>query len=415
MFTIAALVDQISKFYKVTSSANATLHSHSNCSGTHVHPPPGQLVRLGVCAMDKKTRAKSMQAVLERLKSTNDFHIIVFGDDLILNKPIEEWPVVDALISFFSTGFPIDKAIAYVKLHNPFLLNELEPQKCLLNRREMYEILVSNDIPVPRHAFLERDGDTTYPDLIEEEDSVIIGGVRFQKPFVEKPLDAENHNIRLYFPRSAGGGCQRLFRKIGNKSSEFLPDCNNIRRDGSFVYEEFLTTEGTDVKVYSVGEYYFHAEARKSPVVDGKVQRSADGKEIRYPVMLSADEKLIAQQVCKAFKQQCCGFDLLRTNGESFVCDVNGWSFVKGNLKYYEDAALIIREVILKELSPERLKTPIIELTEMPLDLTDHSEEAAVGHLELRCVIGVLRHGDRTSKQKMKMTVTHDKFLSFFN
>ena len=74
-----------------------------------------------------------------------------------------------------------------------------------------------------------------------------------------------------------------------------MVDCG--RRDGSYIIEEFLTTGGTDVKVYTVGPRYAHAEARKSPVVDGKVMRSADGKEIRYPVLLSP-QVIIRNPVC---------------------------------------------------------------------------------------------------------------------
>lgn len=51
-----------------------------------------------------------------------------------------------------------------------------------------------------------------------------------------------------------------------------------------------------------MGPDYQHAEARKSPALDGKVERDSDGKEIRYPVLLSNREKMIARNVCKVFK-----------------------------------------------------------------------------------------------------------------
>lgn len=55
-------------------------------------------------------------------------------------------------------------------------------------------------------------------------------------------------------------------------------------------------------QVYTVGPDYAHAEARKSPALDGKVERDSEGKEVRYPVILNAREKLIAWKVCLAFK-----------------------------------------------------------------------------------------------------------------
>jgi inositol hexakisphosphate/diphosphoinositol-pentakisphosphate kinase len=48
----------------------------------------------------------------------------------------------------------------------------------------------------------------------EQDDQIEIDGEIFHKPFVEKPVSAENHDVYIYFPSSAGGGSQRLFRKV---------------------------------------------------------------------------------------------------------------------------------------------------------------------------------------------------------
>jgi inositol hexakisphosphate/diphosphoinositol-pentakisphosphate kinase len=54
------------------------------------------------------------------------------------------------------------------------------------------------------------------PQVVETDDLLEINGIAFHKPFVEKPIDAENHNIYIYFPSDYGGGSQRLFRKVRN-------------------------------------------------------------------------------------------------------------------------------------------------------------------------------------------------------
>ena len=82
------------------------------------------------------------------------------------------------------------------------------------------------------------------------------GEVLLRKPFVEKPANAENHDIVVYFASDSGGGCQQLFRKSKDRSSTFVPGDRELRsctdRGGSYMYEEFVATGGTDIKVYTV-------------------------------------------------------------------------------------------------------------------------------------------------------------------
>ncbi|XP_047128442.2 inositol hexakisphosphate and diphosphoinositol-pentakisphosphate kinase 2 isoform X1 [Hydra vulgaris] len=373
-------------------------------------------VKVGICAMSKKTKSSAMEEILRRLKFYHHLELITFSDQTILEVSVEEWPIVDALVSFYSTGFPLEKAVAYTKLRKPFVLNDLEVQDCLLDRRQVYKVLESARIETPRYAIFERD-DNNQPvlgqEIIESDDIIIVNGVTFKKPFVEKPVDAEDHNVFIYYPSFAGGGCQILFRKNGNESSMHSPR-SHIRRNGSFIYEDFMPTNGTDVKVYTVGGEYAHAEARKSPFLDGKVDRTKDGKEVRYPVILNRFEKTVAHKVCRAFKQTVCGFDLLRANGKSLVCDVNGFSFVKTSQKYYDDCAQLLAEIFLKNLVPPDQETAVAFKAEAEKkEMLENNIKPEKG-LELRCLIAVMRHSDRTPKQKMKMIVSHRLFHDIF-
>ncbi|XP_014679838.1 PREDICTED: inositol hexakisphosphate and diphosphoinositol-pentakisphosphate kinase 2-like [Priapulus caudatus] len=392
------------------ASESSDLDDEGDCDETINETLP-KVVTVGICAMRKKSNSKPMKEILERLENWKYIQTLIFDEDQILQEPVEKWPVCECLISFHSQDFPLRKAQEYAELRMPFLINDIRAQFTLQDRRIVYKTLASQGIELPRYAVLDRDSDNPHEcTLVEGDDHIEVNGVIFNKPFVEKPVNAEDHNIYIYYPTSAGGGSQRLFRKVGSRSSVYSPEIK-VRKTGSYIYEDFMPTDGTDVKVYTVGPEYAHAEARKSPALDGKVERDSEGKEVRYPVILGNEEKFIARKVCLAFKQMVCGFDLLRADGKAYVCDVNGFSFVKNSVKYYDDCAYLLGNVILRKLAPQ-LDIP----WKIPHQLEDPPfVPTTFGRMmELRCVIAVIRHGDRTPKQKMKMEVKHGKFFHIF-
>lgn len=93
------------------------------------------------------------------------------------------------------------------------------------------------------------------------------------------------------------------------------------------------------------------------------------------------------------------------------MCDVNGFSFVKNSNKYYDDTSKILGNMILRNLAP-KLNLPWA----IPFQLDDPPVvPTTIGKMmELRCVTAIIRHGDRTPKQKMKVEVRHPKFFEIF-
>jgi inositol hexakisphosphate/diphosphoinositol-pentakisphosphate kinase len=198
--------------------------------------------------MEKKANSKPMQELMKRLQP-EFFEIVVFKEEVILSQAIDTWPVVDALIAFYSNGYPTAKTLDYIKLRSPYCINDLAMESTLADRRLVYKLLQECGVNVPNYVVLNREDPNEVSQVEEFDEYVIINGKQLNKPLVEKPVDAEDHNIHIYYPTSAGGGSKRLFRKIDNKSSQFYPHANELRKEGSYIYEEFLSTSGTDVKV----------------------------------------------------------------------------------------------------------------------------------------------------------------------
>ena len=69
---------------------------------------------------------------------------------------------------------------------------------------------------------------------------------------------------------------------------------------------------------------------------------------------------------------------------------------------------MVLSSMILFELAPQLYMpyNPDYGIEDLPPEEREVEEGTM---LELRCVVGIIRHGDRTPKQKLKMEVRHPK------
>ena len=114
-----------------------------------------KLIKLGICAMPRKINNPHMKNILENIQHLGEFDIIIFTEEIIFKKEIDQWPLVDALIIFYSDGFPYNKALKYINLRKPFLVNDFEMQKVFWDRVKVLKLLEEANIPVPPHIILD--------------------------------------------------------------------------------------------------------------------------------------------------------------------------------------------------------------------------------------------------------------------
>lgn len=95
---------------------------------------------IGICARSNKANGKPMKQILGKLIEFygESLETLIFSEETIFHDRIEEWPLCDVLISFYSDGFPLYKAVEYALLRKIWCLNDIDKQFDLLNRYTKY-------------------------------------------------------------------------------------------------------------------------------------------------------------------------------------------------------------------------------------------------------------------------------------
>ena len=126
----------------------------------------------------------------------------------------------------------------------------------------------------------------------------------------------------------------------------------------------------------------------------------------------------MSKKIVQEFGQEVCGFDLLRANGKSYVCDVNGWSFVKSNSKYWDDCSVILKRKIFARFLPEKLGEEGRFYERFTIDSENLYRPPIKNILlkkeELRSIVSIFRHGDRSPKLKLKFKTSEPRFINLF-
>lgn len=326
------------------------------------------------------------------------------------------------------------------------LLNDVASIFAMQDRRWLLRKLKENGIDTPYFLECSRDGGVD-PALEEHSDFILIGGQRINKPFIEKPVDRRDREIYVYFPKDAGGG-RAIVSTQESGDVEYICRFDNssrVRREGSFVYQEYTQSDGLVVQAVCCGGMAYGA-AVQSGVTNAATaapRRAGGAGEWNWggacPVFLRQEEKQIAVKLSMLMQQTLFGITFARgqagaKGGEltSYVVDV--WPGIPrtGFGIFYEDVSRALLAAMRKRLPAPRshmrsrsmprfekcAAPPVLERTiSRPLTVAAEADAAAgvpaaaapasasPAEDDTLCLLLLCRHGARTPKQKAKTKV----------
>ena len=195
------------------------------------------------------------------------------------------------------------------------VLTDLDLTRHCSDRRTFYNVLAASGLQslLPRHAFVSRDkySGSHFPsystsnesnddhdgdenddgdgdvEIVDRRDQLVINGKILLKPILERPVNPTDPEVRVYYPRSQGGGCKILtfgeHNKNVNKNSDKNDDkeekINDITREMNSIavtasIKAKFQSDVRHIREHSKSSFIYEELAEKSTVLKRRPERT---------------------------------------------------------------------------------------------------------------------------------------------
>lgn len=308
------------------------------------------------------------------------------------------------------------------------ILNDIDRIVEMQDRRWLLKKLQEAGVPSPFYVECSRNQRCPDPTVEEHNDFIVINGQRINKPFVEKPVDRRDREIYVYFPKSTGGG-RALASTRESGDMEYVcrfDQSMRVRREGSFIYQEYLQSDGVVVQAVCAGGYAYGNAVHQGVMTSLKSESHMHGEfdSTAMPIILRQEEKLVAEKLRVVMQQTLFGITFVRAQNDkgkitSYVIDV--WPGVPrvGFGTFSDEVARALLFAIARRRPSSHLARSR-SCEDMLVECRESTEAESFKDLQKApdvakgndhddddplCVILMCRHGARTPKQKAKAKV----------